>query len=131
LTTFGLATFGLSTVGTTILTAAVAASTARDAMRKTAAPFANFSCPGRWLGSAGFGAFCYLTCWRSFFRGERVAILGGLFFGHRLAQDHSLDVEIFILIQQRRGDRTRLSGVFGVSSFGRNRRLSGMYRRVG
>src|SRR5258706_7386549 len=56
----------LATVGTTILTAAVAASTARDAMRKTAAPFANLSRSRRWLRSAGFGAFVNLTGKRTF-----------------------------------------------------------------
>ena len=79
-------------------------------MRKTAAPLANFSGARGWLRSSGFGAFRR-------FPGVRCLFLGGLFFGQRLAQDHGLDIEILVLIEQRRRDRTRLSGVFGVSGF--------------
>ena len=78
-------------------------------MRKTAAAFANFSCSCRWVRSASFRAFGCLAGKRTFLR--------SFLFGQRLAQDHGLDIEILILIQQWCGDRTRLSGIFGVSGF--------------
>ena len=97
-------------------------------MRKASAPFADFR------GAAGrLGRACRSFRGGRTFRGFRLGLAFEIRFGRFLfltflgfAQDHRLDVEVFVLIQHGRGDRAGLGRVFQVFRF---LRADGFFRQ--